>query len=174
LFYCLGDFYETFDADAEIAARELDLVLTSRPVGRDQRVPMAGVPHHALEPYVTKLIEKGYSVAIAEQMGEPNGTGIVERRIERVLTPSDNPKTAKTGVLNPEPIQTPETPPPPHLASISQELSPSSATFQPNSNPTAELSPMGENPLADKVAELAEVLKKTRESPSRMTSFSVS
>jgi hypothetical protein len=95
LFFHLGDFYETFDEDAEIAARELDVVLTSRPVGRDQRVPMAGVPYHAIEPYVTQLVEKGYSVAVAEQVGQLNGTGIVERRVERVLTPSNSSKTAK-------------------------------------------------------------------------------
>ncbi len=87
LFFRLGDFYETFDADAEIAARELDLVLTGRPVSKDDRVPMAGVPYHALESYVAKLIEKGYHVAVCEQMSEPDGRGIVEREVTRVVTP---------------------------------------------------------------------------------------
>ena len=59
LFFRLGDFYETFDHDAETAARELDLVLTSRPVAKDQRVPMAGIPHHAAENYVARLIATG-------------------------------------------------------------------------------------------------------------------
>ncbi|MGC9396353.1 MAG: DNA mismatch repair protein MutS [Anaerolineae bacterium] len=86
LFFRLGDFYETFDEDAEIAARELDLVLTSRPVAKGVRVPMAGVPHHAVEGYIARLIEKGYRVAIAEQVGEPTGRGPMERRIERVVT----------------------------------------------------------------------------------------
>ncbi|MDF1513605.1 MAG: DNA mismatch repair protein MutS [Anaerolineae bacterium] len=86
LFFRLGDFYETFDHDAEIASRELDLVLTSRPVSKGQRVPMAGVPHHAVEGYIARLIEKGYRVALAEQVGEPTGRGPMERRIDRVVT----------------------------------------------------------------------------------------
>lgn len=87
LFFRLGDFYETFDADAEIAARELDLVLTSRPVAKGVRVPMAGVPYHAVENYIARLIEKGYRVAIAEQVGEVTGKGLVEREVVRVVTP---------------------------------------------------------------------------------------
>jgi DNA mismatch repair protein MutS len=87
IFFRLGDFYETFDEDAEIAARELDLVLTSRPVAKNQRVPMAGVPHHAIEGYVARLIEKGYRVAIAEQVGEVTGRGLVAREVTRVVTP---------------------------------------------------------------------------------------
>lgn len=83
----LGDFYETFDEDAEIAARELDLVLTSRPVSKNQRVPMAGVPYHAVESYIARLIERGYHVAICEQVTEPNGRGLVEREVTRVITP---------------------------------------------------------------------------------------
>jgi len=66
LFFRLGDFYETFDEDAEIAARELDIVLTSRNVAKGARVPMAGIPHHAIENYLGRLIEKGYHVAICE------------------------------------------------------------------------------------------------------------
>ncbi len=87
LFFRLGDFYETFDADAELVAEELDIVLTSRPVSKGRRVPMAGVPHHAVENYIARLIEKGYRVAIAEQIGEPTGRGPMERRVERVVTP---------------------------------------------------------------------------------------
>jgi DNA mismatch repair protein MutS len=86
LFFRLGDFYETFDEDAETAARELDLVLTSRPVSKGERIPMAGVPYHAVEGYIARLIEKGYRVAIAEQVGEPTSRGPMERRIERVVT----------------------------------------------------------------------------------------
>src|SRR3989304_1112598 len=69
LFFRLGDFYETFDQDAEIAARELDIVLTSRNVAKGVRVPMAGIPHHAAENYLSRLIEKGLHVAICEQVG---------------------------------------------------------------------------------------------------------
>jgi DNA mismatch repair protein MutS len=87
VFFRLGDFYETFDEDAEIAARELDLVLTSRPVAKDARVPMAGVPHHAVEGYIARLIEKGYRVALAEQVGEVTGKGLVAREVTRVVTP---------------------------------------------------------------------------------------
>jgi DNA mismatch repair protein MutS len=87
VFFRLGDFYETFDEDAEIAARELDLVLTSRPVAKNQRVPMAGMPHHAAEGYIARLIEKGYRVAIAEQIGETTDKGLVAREVTRVVTP---------------------------------------------------------------------------------------
>src|SRR5215216_4700260 len=87
LFFRLGDFYETFDEDAETAARELDLVLTSRPVSKNERIPMAGVPHHAIESYIARLIEKGYHVAVCEQVTEPNGRGLVEREVTRVITP---------------------------------------------------------------------------------------
>ncbi len=82
----LGDFYETFDQDAEIAARELDLVLTARPTSRGQKTPMAGVPHHAVETYVGRLVEKGFHVVIAEQM-EPPGKKLVRREVVRVITP---------------------------------------------------------------------------------------
>jgi DNA mismatch repair protein MutS len=88
LFFRLGDFYETFDADAELVARELDLVLTSRPVGKGQRVPLAGVPHHAADTYIARLIERGYRVAVAEQLADPaTVTGIVPRDVIRVVTP---------------------------------------------------------------------------------------
>ncbi len=70
LFFRLGDFYETFDHDAEITSRELDIVLTSRSVAKGTRIPMAGIPYHAVENYLARLIEKGYHVAICEQMGD--------------------------------------------------------------------------------------------------------
>ena len=88
LFFRLGDFYETFDADAELIARELDLVLTSRPIGKGQRVPLAGVPYHAADNYIARLIEKGYRVAVAEQLADPATVkGIVPRDVTRVVTP---------------------------------------------------------------------------------------
>src|SRR6266480_4994000 len=85
LMYQVGDFYETFDEDARIAARELQIVLTSRKDGEDGRVPLAGVPLHALENYVGKLVHRGYKVAICDQVGEV-GRGIVERAVTRILT----------------------------------------------------------------------------------------
>jgi DNA mismatch repair protein MutS len=87
LFFRLGDFYETFDADAELISRELDVYLTSRPVGKDTRVPMAGVPHHAAESYMTRLIERGFRVAVAEQLGSEPVNGLVPREVRRVMTP---------------------------------------------------------------------------------------
>ena len=70
VFFRLGDFYETFDQDAELVSRELDIVLTSRPIGKGQRIPLAGIPHHALDGYLAKLIAKGYKVAICEQVSD--------------------------------------------------------------------------------------------------------
>ena len=87
LFFRLGDFYETFDKDAEITSRELDIVLTSRNVSKGSRIPMAGIPHHAAENYLSRLIEKGYHVAICEQIGEEPAKGIFPRKVVRVVTP---------------------------------------------------------------------------------------
>ncbi len=87
LFFRLGDFYETFDEDAKVTARELDLVLTSRPVGKGQRVPLAGIPYHAVEGYVARLIGKGYKVAICEQIGNETVKGLMPREVVRVITP---------------------------------------------------------------------------------------
>jgi len=87
LFFRLGDFYETFDEDAEITARELDIVLTSRPIGKGVRVPLAGIPYHAAENYLARLIEKGYHVAICEQVGEQPVKGIFPRKVVRIVTP---------------------------------------------------------------------------------------
>ena len=87
VFFRLGDFYETFDEDAETVSRELDIVLTSRPVGKGLRAPLAGIPYHAAENYIARLIEKGYKVAICEQMGEQPIKGIFPRQVVRVVTP---------------------------------------------------------------------------------------
>jgi DNA mismatch repair protein MutS len=88
VFFRLGDFYETFDEDAKLVSKELEITLTSREMGKGQRYPMAGIPHHALDNYLAKLINKGYKVAICEQMSEPKpGRGIVEREVVRVVTP---------------------------------------------------------------------------------------
>ncbi|MGC8856395.1 MAG: DNA mismatch repair protein MutS, partial [Anaerolineae bacterium] len=87
LFFRLGDFYETFDEDAEITARELDIVLTSRNVAKGVRVPMAGIPYHAVENYLARLIEKGYHVAICEQVGDQPIKGLFPRKVVRVVTP---------------------------------------------------------------------------------------
>ena len=88
LFYRLGDFYEMFFEDAIIVSKELDLTLTGKLCGAEEKAPMAGVPHHAAEVYITKLIEKGYKVAICEQLTDPKETkGIVERGVVKVVTP---------------------------------------------------------------------------------------
>ncbi|WP_075074243.1 DNA mismatch repair protein MutS [Longilinea arvoryzae] len=87
LFFRLGDFYETFDDDAEIASRELDIVLTSRGVAKGTRIPMAGIPYHAVENYLARLIDKGYHVAICEQMGDQPVKGLFPRKVIRVVTP---------------------------------------------------------------------------------------
>ena len=87
LFFRLGDFYETFDQDAEITARELDIVLTSRNVAKGTRIPMAGIPHHAAENYLSRLIERGYHVAICEQVGDEPVKGLFARQVVRVVTP---------------------------------------------------------------------------------------
>ena len=87
LFFRLGDFYETFDGDAELVARELDIVLTSRNVAKGTRVPMAGVPYHAAENYLSRLIEKGHHVAICEQVGEEPINGLMPREVVRIVTP---------------------------------------------------------------------------------------
>jgi DNA mismatch repair protein MutS len=88
VFFRLGDFYETFDDDAELCSRELDLTLTSKPMGKGLRVPLAGIPYHAVDGYLAKLIAKGYKVALCEQMSDPATTkGIVERKVVRVVTP---------------------------------------------------------------------------------------
>ncbi len=87
VFFRLGDFYETFDDDAKTVAQVLDIVLTSRNVSKGQRIPMAGVPYHAAENYIARLIKAGYKVAICEQMGNQPIQGLVPREVLRVVTP---------------------------------------------------------------------------------------
>jgi len=86
VFFRLGDFYETFDEDARVASKELDIVLTSRGMGKGHKVPMAGIPHHALDNYLARFINRGYKVAICEQLSPP-GKGLVDRDVIRVVTP---------------------------------------------------------------------------------------
>lgn len=86
VFFRLGDFYEMFFDDAVTAARELEIVLTARDGGVEEKIPMCGVPHHSVLPYIEKLINKGYKVAIAEQITEP-GKGLVEREVVKLITP---------------------------------------------------------------------------------------
>lgn len=87
LLYRMGDFYELFLEDAHIGSKVLDITLTSRSKGRDGRIPMAGVPYHAVDSYLSKLVKSGYKVAICEQMSEPNSRGLVDREVIRVVTP---------------------------------------------------------------------------------------
>ncbi|MCI8384445.1 MAG: DNA mismatch repair protein MutS [Clostridia bacterium] len=88
LFYRLGDFYEMFFDDAILVARELEITLTGKDCGQAERAPMAGVPHHAAEMYIAKLVNKGYKVAICEQLEDPKNTkGIVKRGVIKVVTP---------------------------------------------------------------------------------------
>ena len=88
LFYRIGDFYEMFFDDAKIASRELDLVLTGKNAGVEEKVPMCGIPHHAANSYIQRLIKKGYKVSICEQLTDPSQSkGIVERGIIRTITP---------------------------------------------------------------------------------------
>jgi len=88
LFYRLGDFYEMFFEDAKTVSRELELTLTGKDCGMEERAPMCGVPYHAVEGYLSRLVQKGYKVAIAEQMEDPKlAKGLVKREVIRVVTP---------------------------------------------------------------------------------------
>jgi DNA mismatch repair protein MutS len=88
LFFRMGDFYEVFFEDAELAARELGLTLTTRDKGKVDPVPMAGVPHHAVEGYIARLVGRGYRVAVCDQVGDPaQSKGLVARRITEIVTP---------------------------------------------------------------------------------------
>ena len=91
LFYRLGDFYEMFFEDALTASKELEITLTGKACGMEERAPMCGVPYHAVEGYLTKLVNKGYKVAICEQVEDPKlAKGIVKREVTRIVTPGTN------------------------------------------------------------------------------------
>lgn len=91
LFYRLGDFYEMFYEDAITTSRELELTLTGKSCGLEERAPMCGVPYHAVDGYLTKLVQKGYKVAICEQVSDPKESkGIVKREVIRIVTPGTN------------------------------------------------------------------------------------
>ncbi|MEE2880947.1 MAG: DNA mismatch repair protein MutS [Chloroflexota bacterium] len=97
VFFRMGDFYETFDDDAVVSSRALDITLTSRGMGKALKVPMAGVPAHALEPYLVKLIQSGHKVAICEQLSDPaSSSGLLERGVVRLVTPGT---VLETGLL---------------------------------------------------------------------------
>lgn len=100
LFYRLGDFYEMFFDDAKLVSQELDLVLTGRSAGVEEKVPMCGVPFHAANSYISRLVKKGYKVAICEQLEDPsNAKGLVDRGIVKIITPGtymDSTMDAKT------------------------------------------------------------------------------
>ena len=91
LFYRLGDFYEMFFDDALVASKELDITLTGKNCGLEERAPMCGVPFHAVDSYLNRLVSKGYKVAICEQMEDPaTAKGIVKREVVRIATPGTN------------------------------------------------------------------------------------
>ncbi|MBR6487016.1 MAG: DNA mismatch repair protein MutS, partial [Lachnospiraceae bacterium] len=91
LFYRLGDFYEMFFEDAKIVSKELELTLTGKQCGLEERAPMCGVPYHAVEGFLNKLISKGYKVAICEQVEDPKlAKGLVKREVTRIVTPGTN------------------------------------------------------------------------------------
>ena len=97
LFYRLGDFYEMFFEDATEVARELELTLTGKDCGLEERAPMCGVPYHAAETYINRLVQNGHKVAIAEQMEDPKlAKGLVKREVVRIVTPGT---ITSTGVL---------------------------------------------------------------------------
>ena len=88
LLFRMGDFYETFDDDARTISRELEIALTSREMGKGQRIPLAGIPYHSLDAHLARLIKKGYRVAICEQTSDPlHSRGLVDREVVRVVTP---------------------------------------------------------------------------------------
>src|SRR5438105_11113904 len=87
LFYRMGDFYELFMEDAHIGARVLNITLTGKSNGKSGKIPMAGVPYHAVDSYLAKLVKAGYKVAICEQLSPPNKKGLVKRDVVRIVTP---------------------------------------------------------------------------------------
>lgn len=98
LFFRLGDFYEMFYDDAIQAARELEITLTKRDGGQEDSVPMCGVPYHSANNYIKKLVEKGYKIAICEQMEDPkDAKGVVKREVVQLITPGT---VMETNMLN--------------------------------------------------------------------------
>lgn len=94
LFYRLGDFYEMFFEDAKICSKELEIALTGKSIGNDERAPMCGVPYHSVDNYLSKLISRGYRVAICEQIEDPKtAKGLVKRDVVRIVTPGTNLNT---------------------------------------------------------------------------------
>lgn len=87
LFFRLGDFYEMFFEDAKLASKELEITLTGRDAGMPERIPMCGIPYHAAENYINKLVGKGYKVAICEQVGDPKAKGLTQREVVKIITP---------------------------------------------------------------------------------------
>ena len=95
LFYRLGDFYEMFFEDAVLVSKELEITLTGKDCGLEERAPMCGIPYHAVDTYLSRLVEKGYKVAIGEQVEDPKtAKGLVKREVVRVVTPGTNLNTA--------------------------------------------------------------------------------
>ncbi|MDE7206892.1 MAG: DNA mismatch repair protein MutS, partial [Lachnospiraceae bacterium] len=91
LFYRLGDFYEMFFEDAKLVSKELELTLTGKDCGLEERAPMCGIPYHAVDNYLTRLVSKGYKVAICEQVEDPKmAKGLVKREVTRIVTPGTN------------------------------------------------------------------------------------
>ena len=91
LFYRLGDFYEMFFEDAKLVSKELELTLTGKDCGMEERAPMCGVPYHAVDGYLNRLVSKGYKVAICEQVEDPKlSKGLVKREVIRIVTPGTN------------------------------------------------------------------------------------
>src|SRR5690606_27444646 len=94
LFYRLGDFYEMFFEDAKICSKELEIALTGKNIGKEEKAPMCGVPYHAVENYLSKLISRGYRVAICEQVEDPKtAKGLVKREVVRIVSPGTNLNT---------------------------------------------------------------------------------
>ena len=94
LFYRLGDFYEMFFEDAVTVSKELELTLTGKSCGQEERAPMCGIPYHAVDSYLNRLVNKGYRVAICEQVEDPKlAKGIVKREVIRIVTPGTNLNT---------------------------------------------------------------------------------
>ena len=88
LLFRMGDFYETFDDDAKVMAKDLEIALTSREMGKGEKVPLAGIPYHSLNGYLSKLVSKGHRIAICEQTSDPSTSkGIVDREVVRIVTP---------------------------------------------------------------------------------------